>query len=607
MQTQDGSWRFAFEGALLTDCFMIMVLRTLRIPSQSMIQEITGRIVELQEGNGAWKLYEDEEEGNLSATIQAYAALLISGKYTRDNPIMKQAEYFIKQNGGLSKAHFMTKMMLAVNGLYSYPRFFYFPMTYFLLPASFPLSMYHSSNYARVHLTPMIICINKRFKRKHNVDTSFFKEEDTGDWFRGDRDGWGDFFIKEMKHIALLPLHLHKAGYKAAEELMLKRIETNGTLYSYASSTFYMIYALLALGYDENSQVIQKAVKGIKGYIVKMEKGTHVQNSPSTVWDTALLVYAIQEAGMAPDHPIIKKANTYLLNKQQYKRGDWAVNAPYANAGGWGFSDTNTFIPDNDDTSAALRALTGQSGTSFSVKQAWEKGVAYLMAMQNKDGGWGAFEKNAYQPLFRHLPLENAKDALIDDSTADLTGRALEFLGHFAHYKQKNSNINKAVNWLLKQQRENGSWYGKWGICYIYGTWAAMTGLRAAGVERSHPAMVKAADWLLSIQREDGGWGESCMSAERERYVPLSFSTPSQTSWALDALLTVSDPKAFPITRAVEYLVNVEQQSEASLAYPTGLGLPGGFYIRYHSYNEIFPLLALGHYRKQYLSLYETT
>ncbi|WP_439096847.1 terpene cyclase/mutase family protein [Bacillus massiliigorillae] len=598
MQTSDGSWRMLFQGPLFTDCLTIILLKTLNIPAGKTIQELVTSIIRLQNENGAWKIYSDEKEGDVSATIQAYAALLLSGRFGREDEEMKRAEHFISNNGGLSKANILTKMMLAVNGLYKYPPLFYFPMTYYLLPSSFPFSMYHCSNYARIHLTPMLICMNKRYVKTHRVDTSFFDYEQTAIWFQTERDSWGEFFIKEIKNMALTPIHMHKAGYQAAEHFMIDRIEENGTLYSYASATFYMIYALLALGYDEKSSIIQKATAGILSYKAKSKNGWHIQNSPSAVWDTALLSYSLQEAGMSADHPVIIKANEYLLKKQQFSRGDWSVNAPYASAGGWGFSDTNTFIPDNDDTSAALRALTMQSKSIIKIKSSWEKGLAYLLAMQNKDGGWGAFEKNAYQPLLAHLPIENAKDALIDDSTADLTGRVLEFLGNYAQMKQKNSNIKRAVNRLMKSQRLDGSWYGKWGVCYIYGSWAAITGLRAVGVEQNHPALIRAARWLESIQREDGGWGESCASAEQETYVPLSFSTPSQTAWALSALLTIRSIDSPSVTKAVQYLLKSEEYSDESISYPTGLGLPGGYYIMYESYNYIFPLLALGQYQK---------
>ena len=199
----------------------------------------------------------------------------------------------------------------------------------------------------------------------------------------------------------------------------------------------------------------------------------------------------------------------------------------------------------------------------------------------------------------RHLPIENAKDALIDDSTADLTGRVLECLGNYAGFDFENQKIKRAVQWLLERQKEDGSWYGKWGVCYIYGTWAALTGMAAVGVSGESKAIQKAVEWLESIQNKDGGWGESCRSAEEETYIQGPFSTPSQTAWALDALLTVRGPEADSVQRAVSYLTDSGHQAKNALRYPTGLGLPGGFYIYYESYNELFPMLALGHYLKK--------
>ncbi len=599
LQTSNGSWSFVFQGPILTDCMLIMLIRTLKINSDDTVKALLKRIVSQQNPNGSWKLYSDEKDGNVSATIQAYTAMLISGKYSRVDEEMKKAEAFIMEHGGLSKAHFITKMMLAVNGLYPYPSYFYFPMTYFLLPPELPFSMYHCSNYARVHLTPMIICMNKRFSKSHPIDSSFFSKQKEGLWFKEDREAWHKYFIDIFKSIALTPIHLHRAGYDAAKKLMLKRIEINGTLYSYVTSTFYMIYALLALGSNENSPKIKRAIEGIMGYITTTKEGLHVQNSPSQIWDTALLSYSLQEAGMSESHPLIQKANQYLLEKQHVIRGDWAINAPNATAGGWGFSDTNTFVPDNDDTSAALRALTRQGSSNSKVKKALDRGLSYLLSMQNTDGGWGAFEKNAYQSLLTYLPIENAKEALLDNSTPDLTGRVLEYLGNFAGYSTSNPAIKKAVSWLLKEQNPNGSWYGRWGICYIYGTWAAVTGLRAVGIPKDHPAIMKAVRWLESIQNNDGGFGESCSSAEKENYIPLHFSTPSQTAWALGTLLTSVNVESESIKKAVHFLLIQESSDERSATYPTGLGLPGIFYIYYESYNEIFPLIALGQYRKQ--------
>ena len=593
-QDKDGKWNFPFHGPILTDCFMIAIIRTLKLKEPDLMASLVNRLLRTQQDNGSWKLYPDELDGNLSATVQAYASLLMSGEFHRGDEEMKRAEQFIEQHGGPKKAHFMIKLFLAINGMYAYPSYFNFPTSYFLLPPKFPFSMYHCSNYARVHLTPMIICMNKRFAVRHAGDQSYFHDQ-KGGWFREER-GLTDSLIQQIKSLHLNPLHYRKMGYQAAEKLMVDRIEENGTLYSYASATFYMIYGLLALGYPKDHPILLKAFDGLKSYAVQTSSGLHIQNSPSEVWDTALLSYALQTAGTDKNHPLVKQSVGYLMRKQQTKRGDWSVNAPHAAPGGWGFSDSNHFNPDNDDTSAALRALTKSKERGGPYRKAWSKGTAYLKQMQNKDGGFGAFEKDAYNYLFAHLPIENAADALIDDSTADLTGRVIEFLGNYAGQTHEDENVKAAVNWLFRHQELNGSWYGKWGVCYIYGTWAAVTGLCAAGISPKHPAIQKALDWLESIQLNDGGFGESCKSAEIKTYVQLEFSTPSQTAWALDTFIAGGRGKTGAAAKAARFLLEENNHHEGAAQYPTGIGLPGGFYIIYESYNYIFPLIALSRY-----------
>ena len=598
-QNSSGSWTFTFEGSSLTDCFLILIIRTLDMNEDELINRLIERLLRSQNENGSWSNYPDERHGNISATVQSIAALLVSGEFTRQDEEIKRAERFINEHGGVSKSHFMTKMMLAVNGMYEYPSFSHFPMSYFLIPPYVPFNMYQCSNYARVHLTPMTICINKRFKHEHKgIDLSFFKGQ-KGGWFREERQFEVQQLLNYMRSLRHAHVSWHKSGYQSAEKYMLDRIEKNGTLFSYSSATCYMVYALLALGYKRNAPIIQKAVAGMKSYLAKTPYGLHVQNSPSDVWDTALLSYSLQEAGMKSDHSVIRRANAYLMKKQQNRRGDWSIHAPNVAPGGWGFSGSNHFIPDNDDTGAALRALTEPRKQDKKINHAWKKGLSYLKAMQNKDGGWGAFEKDAYNPLLAYLPIENAKDAIIDDSTADLTGRVLELMGNFAGLTFEDSFIKRAAAWLLKEQLADGSWYGKWGVCYIYGTWAAVTGLCAIGIKPEHPAIQKAIHWLESIQLDDGGWGESCKGAEAERFIPLSFSTPSQTAWALDAILTVKGTKSTAIRKGINFLINEEAFHPSAYRYPTGLGLRGGFYIIYESYNYIFPLLALGHYEQK--------
>ncbi|WP_088040908.1 squalene--hopene cyclase [Bacillus sp. EAC] len=601
IQKENGSWEFCFEGSIMTDCNMILLMKDLEYIDEDLCNGIAYRIIHFQQPNGAWKLYEDEKNGNLTATVQAYVALLASEKYTRDHPNMKKAEQFIVRNGGIKNTHFMLKMMLAIHGLIEYPKFFHFPMSYFCLPENMPLSLFELSNYARVHLVPMILCINKRFKIKSlgNLKIDHLMHSNYIDWFNEDRGSFYQFLKDEGKKLASYPQYFQQKGYEKAEKFILDRIETNGTFYSYASSTFYMIYALLSLGYEKTSEVIQNAFNGILSYATDTNEGIHIQNSPSAVWDTALLSYAIQEAGIPINEPIVSKSVSYLVSKQQSMKGDWSIHAKNLMPGGWGFSDINSFIPDNDDTGATLRALTNSAIVGSEEKERWMKGVNFLFGLQNNDGGWAAFEKDVTNKWLTMLPIENARDAIIDPSTPDLTGRILEFIAHYTSIKNEDKRIEKAVNWLLKHQEKNGSWYGRWGICYLYGTWAAITGLRAVGVSKNHESIRKAEKWLVGLQHEDGGWGESGYSPVKESFEPLKYSTPSQTAWAIDALLTIRDKDDETIQKGIQYLLNQQNLPNKEITYPTGLGLPGQFYINYHSYNHIYPLLALAHYKNK--------
>jgi sporulenol synthase len=569
-----------------------------------LISGLSKRLLEKQEESGSWKLYQDEDGGNLSATVDAYFALLYSGTVQADDPQLLRARSFIVSRGGLAKAGILTKIMLAMNGQYPWYNSFLFPLEALLLPAGFSFSFFELSGYARVHITPVLVAAHFRYavRTKQTPDISdlllqqrkMFPVHNPPVKSRSLKE----FIAAGLQKLPFLPHQLQSKALERAERFMLERIEADGTLYSYFSSTFLMIYALLALGYDKRHPVVVKAVEGLKRLVCETEDGTqHMQNFTSTVWDTALISHALQEAGLPPTDPVIVKAGNYLLNRQHVRYGDWRHHSPGTEPGGWGFSDINTINPDIDDTAAALRAIRGFAGKQHFPLPAWNRGLNWLLSMQNDDGGWAAFEKNAGLKILTWLPVENAKDALVDPSAADLTGRTLEFLGNQAGLKKGISLIERAIDWLFENQERDGSWYGRWGISYIYGTWAAITGLMAVGVPKDHPAVRKAVRWLLSIQNADGGFGESCRSDIERRYVALGQSTPSQTAWALDALLSCCDAAAPAIERAVRRLIGFSEREDALASYPTGAGLPGAFYIHYHSYRWIWPLLALAKYR----------
>ncbi|MDM5339145.1 prenyltransferase/squalene oxidase repeat-containing protein [Fictibacillus enclensis] len=587
LQQPDGSWRFSFENALLTDAYMIIMLRTLEWDDEMLIRQLTRRLLAKQTKNGTWKAYPDERMGNLSATAEAYAALLYSGIISRDAMPMKKAARFIRENGGLKKTSLLTKVFFAFNGLYPWPDREVDPSRLFRIMKKVNMNFYDLGSYARAHFAPVLLGMAEKFQ-VHNSRKPclkhLFTEEDR-------RKAKGK---KNSKR----PLYSIQSAF--LENYILKRVEEDGTLLSYATSTFLMIYGLLAIGYKPTDPVIHGAITGLICLVHHTGKTFHLQNSPPTVWDTSLVSYTLLSSGAPPSSSQMRKSLSFVQKHQQTRLGDWKFHNPDVMPGGWGFSKSNTIHPDIDDTQAALRTMFHYAKTDRTIQHAYKRGVGWLLSMQNKDGGWPAFEKDTNKRWMAKLPIENAGDALTDPSTADLTGRTLEFLGNYEGIRLSSPNIQSAVLWLKQHQESNGSWYGRWGICYIYGTWAGITGLMAAGITHKDPAVQKAVEWLTSIQKYDGGWGESCKSDINKHYCALPYSTITQTAWAVDALIAACPKPTDSIKRGIDYLLHRENYHGIHVSYPTGAGLPGTFYMYYHSYNYIWPLLALCHYRDKY-------
>ncbi|WP_339821134.1 squalene--hopene cyclase [Paenibacillus sp. FSL R7-0216] len=615
-QESDGTWRFCFENGITLDACTIILFRTLNADREELIRQLHDRILAAQQPEGCWRWYRDDDEGHLSATVEAYYALLFSGYSRSEDEALQKAKRYILERGGIGQANsLLTKAILAATGQRAWPSSLsLIPIEILLLPESFPLNFYDFSGYSRVHLVPLLIMAERNFRARsmRTPDLSELFSDDRGPeeealpLSRESREPL-EQFQSALGHLVGTPRRIRQAAIHKAEQYLLERIENDGTLYTYASCTVLMVFALLALGYEPQHPVIQRAVEGLANMKFMLdgdglgESGyATIQNSPSTVWDTALISYALQEAGTPPSHPAVRRAADYLRERQHRKPGDWQIHNPGTVPGGWGFSETNTFVPDVDDTTAVLRALHALHADDPATLDAWNRGLNWVWSMQNADGGWPAFEKNTDKVMLTWLAIEGAKSAATDPSEADLTGRTLEYLGNFAKLGVRHDWVARGADWLLSHQQEDGSWYGRWGICYIYGTWAALTGLMAVGMPADHPSIANSAEWLRNIQNADGGWGESCRSDQAKRYVPLRASTPSQTAWALDALISVHDRPTPELERGAARLIELLHEDGWPASYPTGAGLPGYFYVHYHSYRYIWPLLALSHYAKKY-------
>lgn len=610
-QSPLGTWEFPFETGISTDAYMIILLRTLEINDEELIQQLAKRIIHRQQANGAWKLFDDEGTGNITTTVEAYYSLLYSGYYKSSTPELERAKRYILAKGGITNVHMFAKIMLCLTGKMKWPTFFPIPIEFMLLPNSAPVNFFSFSVFGRANLCPIMILADKKFSIRTNkspdlshlrLNQKIREHDEELDFSRS--KNWqtlASIIEQGLTTIIGLPSRMKKVATQRAKQYMLDRLEADGTFLNYFSSTFLMIFALLALGKTKNDPLITKAVSGLIDMRTKIDGHTHIQYTTASVWNTALISTALQEAGVSTQDPTVLRANQYLLSQQHTKSGDWQLHNQQGKPGGWGFSHINTFHPDIDDTTAALRALARSVRLKREARFAWEKGIKWLVSMQNDDGGWPSFERNINQHWLELLPFEKAEFLVADPSTPDLTGRTLQFFGHYTKLADNHPIITRAIQSLFEQQENNGAWYGRWGICYLYGTWAALTGLSAVGVHAQHPSIEKAVTWLEAQQNQDGGWGESCLSDHEKRYVPLSDSTLTDTAWAVDALISVSNVATKSIDAGIHYLLQSLERNDWTTAYPKGQGMAGGFYIHYHSYRYIFPLLALSHYRNKFL------
>jgi len=469
LQHADGTWRFCYDNGISTGAYMIITLRSLQMEDEPLIRRLHGAILKEQQPDGSWNLYRDEEKGNLSASVEAYYSLLYSGYSSRTDEPMRRAQRFILSQGGIMNvSNVITQAMLAATGQCRWPASLSIPLEVLLLPVSSPLNYFDFSAYARVHLVPILLLADRQYAVTTDdlPDLTELAGERLDQFERFSR-GF-ETVVEEIKSgiakLSGLPNHLHQASIKRAEQFMLQRIEPDGTLYSYASSTFLMIFALLALGYDKRHPVVTHAVQGVKALVCDSDRITVVQNSPPTVWDTALLSDALQAAGVPAHSAAIRNAGNYLLTKQHRKLGDWSLRVRDPVAGGWGFSDSNTLNPDVDDTTAALRAINQQARADPTYREAWSRGLNWVISLQNKDGGWPAFEKDTDNALLTWIAISGAKSAAIDPSTPDLTGRTLEYLGNYAGLGNSHVFIRRGSEWLFKHQEKDGSWYGRWGV-----------------------------------------------------------------------------------------------------------------------------------------------
>ena len=617
-QHDEGYWVAELEADTTLTSEYVMLRRFLDRVDPEREEKAIRYLKVMQLPDGGWPIYYGGPS-EISASVKAYFALKLSG-VSAEEAFMIRAKERILAMGGVVQANVFTKIALALFDQYDWEGVPHMPVEIMLLPKKFYFSIYAISYWSRAVLIPLLIVFAHRpvcrIPREQGVDELYhIPRKDIRYWnyppFNKDQDWFTphnlfvvlDAVLKVYDHMPMRRLR-EKALHKATV-WMLEHIKGTGGLGAIYPAMANSIMALQCLGYDADDPLVVKALHEIEELEVydfaqvdgQRLQTLHLQPCFSPVWDTALLVNALIESGMPQDHPALQHAGNYLISRQAKKVGDWIVSAPTAKPGGWYFQFENELYPDVDDSAVVLMALAKLKMPNTAEQQeSVRRGMDWVVAMQGSDGGWGAYDKDNNRVVFNYIPFADHR-ALLDPSTSDLAGRCLEMLGMLG-YDQSHPAVAPALAFLKKEQESDGSWYGRWGVNYIYGTWSVLAGLRSIGEDPSSPYIRRAVSWLESKQNHDGGWGESCLSYAEAEYSGKGESTPSQTAWALMGLMAAGMADSFSVARGIQFLLRHQMKDGAwEEVCHTGTGFPRVFYLRYHWYCQYFPLWALAMYR----------
>lgn len=568
-------------------------------PSRPLIDKAVRSILSRQLPDGGFNIYPGGP-ADVSATVKAYFALKLAG-VAYDDPALVRARNTIHRLGGIQASNSYVKLNLSLFDLYPRDCAPTVPPEVMFLPGNF---IYQMSSWSRAIVIPLAIVHS--FNPKRPVPAGFDLQElfldDVEPGFVPDSKTftWRNFFLKIDKALKLWERRgskkLREAAIRKAERWILERTRYTDGLAAIYPPMMYVIMAFDLLGYGPEHPDRVEAQHQFDKLLVDDGERFFFQPCFSVVWDTAIVAFALGECEQPPKEAL-RKCNDWLLTKEVRRKGDWAIKRPKAEPSGWYFEFSNEYYPDIDDTAMVLLALSNSKGTSEAEQTATERrAIQWLLHMQSKDGGWAAFDvDNDWTPL-SYVPFAD-HNAMLDPTCPDITGRVIEALCAYG-YDMTNAAVRKGVHYLLQSQEQDGSWYGRWGVDYIYGTFLALRGLKAAGVSDREAPIQRGLEWVRSIQNFDGGWGESCASYDKNSFVAAA-STPSQTAWAILALLAGGDTTSTSLHDGIEYLIKTQNRDgswDEDLA--TGTGFPKVFYLSYHLYRDSFPLLALNTYLK---------
>jgi squalene-hopene/tetraprenyl-beta-curcumene cyclase len=610
----DGHWCFELEGDATVPAEYIL-FRYFRGEPEDLALEarFAAYLRRVQGAHGGWPLFHDGAL-DISASVKAYFALKMIGD-SPDASHMRRAREAILVHGGAARSNVFTRCLMALYGEVPWRAVPSMPVEITLLPRWFPFHLEKISYWARTTLVPLLVLQALRPRAKNsrgvNIQELFVvPPEQVRRWPKGphQKAPWAQLFAAlDAVLKAVEPFFPRRSRRRAIDKAVAFVDERLNGLDGIGAIFPPMIYSVLmydALGIPSSDPRVVAAREAIEKLLVIKEDEAYCQPCLSPVWDTALACHALLEVGSEAAEHAVGAGLDWLKPRQVLDlHGDWAAQRPNVRPGGWAFQYANDHYPDLDDTALVVMAMDRararlRLATGDKFDSSIARGREWIDGLQGSDGGWAAFDADNTSHYLNNIPFSD-HGALLDPPTADLTARCVSMLAQLDAEGPTSPALAAGVEWLLKDQREDGSWFGRWGMNYIYGTWSALSALNAAGVDSSSSTVRKGVAWLFAIQNEDGGWGEdgSSYKLNYRGYEPTP-STPTQTAWALLGLMAAGEVANPAVERGVDYLArNQSKNGLWSEERYNAVGFPRVFYLRYHGYPRFFPLWALARYR----------